>query len=96
MMLEKSDEVLKKITSIKNDFLAKRKKIEVEFFKNKKGLECCKKNSDLTDLLIRKISPCERLESLSWPSFILELIILEIVSLYHYWTSNLVNNCIFL
>ena len=55
MMLEKSDEILKKITSIKNDFLAKRKKIEVEFFKNKKGLECCKKNSDLTDLLIRKI-----------------------------------------
>ena len=47
MMLEKSDEILKKITSIKNDFLAKRKKIEVEFFKNKKGLECCKKNSDL-------------------------------------------------
>ena len=55
MMLKLSDDNLKNIDSVKKFFLTKKNKIKEEFYYNHKGIKCCKLNSDLTDVLIKKI-----------------------------------------
>ena len=55
MMLKLSDDNLKNIDSVKNFFLTKKNKIKEQFYYNHRGIKCCKLNSDLTDVLIKKI-----------------------------------------
>ena len=55
MMLKLSDDNLKNIDSVKNFFLTKKNKIKELFYYNHRGMKCCKLNSDLTDVLIKKI-----------------------------------------
>ena len=55
MMLKLSDDNLKNIDSVKNFFLTKKNKIKEQFYYNHRGKKCCKLNSDLTDVVIKKI-----------------------------------------
>ena len=53
-MLDISDEILKQVSSIKKDYLKARGKIKEDFFLViKKGIKCCKSNSEITDLFIK-------------------------------------------
>ena len=54
-MLEISDEILKQVSSIKKDYLKARGKIKEDFFSDQKGIKCCKSNSEITDLFIKKV-----------------------------------------
>ena len=55
MMLKLSSENFKNIDSVKNFFLTEKNKIKEQFYCNHRGIKCCKLNSDLTDVLIKKI-----------------------------------------
>ena len=55
MMLKLSDDNLKNIDSVKKLFVTEKTKIKEQFYYNHRGIKCCKLNSDLTDVLIKKI-----------------------------------------
>ena len=54
-MTPTKNEISKKISLVKENFTKQKKKIELDFYKTKKGTKNCKKISEITDKLIEGI-----------------------------------------